>query len=107
MGTMLVLCVGINSTNGRTLLTLQAEPGDTPFQIKLVKLANNIAKYGVLAAVFMVLSLVVAYLTIVPISSRTSGRIANEIINIFISAIVLIVVAVPEGKYLHNPYISI
>ncbi len=106
VGTYLVTCVGPHSLNGKTLLSLSLETEETPLQVKLVKLADLIAKIGIAAASFMVVILIVAYFTVVPLANRTSDNgpvprrndeIANDLINIFISAVTLIVVAIPEG----------
>ncbi|KAI9101221.1 hypothetical protein DFS34DRAFT_462592 [Phlyctochytrium arcticum] len=96
MGRMLVIATGVNSLNGRSMLALEVEPEETPLQSKLGKLADDIAKFGVAAASVMVVALLIAYF------AKGGGKkggsdIANDIIAIFITAVTLVVVAVPEG----------
>ena len=113
-GLMLVSSVGTNSINGQTLLSLSVEPEETPLQVKLSKLADFIAKFGIAAASIMVVILLIAYFTVESLDTRKSragsngksqaeanelanAQLANDLINVFISAVTLIVVAVPEG----------
>ncbi|KAI8914912.1 hypothetical protein DFJ77DRAFT_463922 [Powellomyces hirtus] len=95
-GRMLVIGVGVNSINGRTMLALEVEPEETPLQAKLSKLADEIAKFGVGAAGLMVVILLIAYFAITK-GKSPGDETAQSVINIFITAITLVVVAVPEG----------
>ncbi|KNC97338.1 calcium-translocating P-type ATPase, PMCA-type [Spizellomyces punctatus DAOM BR117] len=96
MGRMLVVATGVNSLNGRSMLALEVEPEETPLQEKLGKLADDIAKFGVGAATIMVVILIIAYFA--KGGAKLPGsEIANDVIAIFITAITLVVVAVPEG----------
>ncbi|DBB01465.1 TPA: hypothetical protein ACH3X1_000121 [Trebouxia sp. C0004] len=58
-GRVLVLAVGINSEWGKTMAMCQSEPGETPLQQQLEKMASGIAKLGMGVAVvcFVVLML--------------------------------------------------
>ncbi len=96
-GEILVTCVGTHSLNGKTLLSLSLESEDTPLQKKLSRLTDLIAKFGIGASLFMVLILIVAYFTVVPLDQRPKADIADDIIDILIAAVTLIVVAIPEG----------
>jgi len=60
-GSVLVIAVGAHSFNGKTLLQLQVESEDTPLQIKLEELAENIGKAGLAAAILMFIVLVLKY----------------------------------------------
>jgi len=89
-GLMLVVAVGDNSYQGKALLQLQEKPQDTPLQKKLTILGDQIGKFGggTALAIFSVLTLIWAI---------KGAQDANEIITYFIIAVVIIVVAVPEG----------
>ncbi len=58
-GRVLVLAVGVNSEWGRTMAMCQSEPGETPLQQQLEKMAGGIAKLGMGVAIvcFVVLML--------------------------------------------------
>ncbi|KAL3147296.1 hypothetical protein ABBQ32_002784 [Trebouxia sp. C0010 RCD-2024] len=58
-GRVLVLAVGVNSEWGKTMAMCQSEPGETPLQEQLEKMAGGIAKLGlgVAAVCFVVLML--------------------------------------------------
>jgi Ca2+-transporting ATPase len=60
-GSMLVTGVGINSINGKTIMSLQEEPEDTPLQKKLGDLAEGIGKIGLSAAVILLVLLIMIY----------------------------------------------
>ncbi|KAI8818278.1 uncharacterized protein EV422DRAFT_176948 [Fimicolochytrium jonesii] len=96
MGKFLVIATGVNSFNGRTMLALEVEAEETPLQSKLSKLADEIAKFGVGAAGVMIVILLITYFAITK-GQRPGDEIAQSLINIFITAITLVVVAVPEG----------
>lgn len=95
MAKMLVIATGANSCNGRTLLLLNVEPEETPLQKKLSALADQIAKFGIAAAVLMVVILLVVYFAVQP--NRAQKDMTSQLLNLFIDAITLVVVAVPEG----------
>ncbi|KAJ3188439.1 hypothetical protein HDU85_005590 [Gaertneriomyces sp. JEL0708] len=102
MGRMLAIATGVNSLNGRSMLALDVEPDETPLQSKLGKLADDIAKFGVAAASLMVIALLIAYFAVgghksTPDRQVFGDDVANSIVAIFVTAITLVVVAVPEG----------
>ncbi|KAJ3308050.1 plasma membrane calcium [Blyttiomyces sp. JEL0837] len=97
LGRMVVVATGSNSLNGRLLAALEVEPEETPLQEKLGKLADQIAKFGLIAAVFMVVVLLIMYFTIKTSQPRDTVKIVNSVIGLFIVGITLVVVAVPEG----------
>ncbi|EFA79806.1 hypothetical protein PPL_06625 [Heterostelium album PN500] len=97
-GRIMVTAVGTNSFNGKTMMSLRVESEDTPLQEKLGKLAANIGKFGLSAAVLLLLIIIPKYfiekkVNGEPISSKAGGEITNMVIG----AITIIVVAVPEG----------
>jgi Ca2+-transporting ATPase len=91
---ILVIGTGINSLNGRILSELNVVSEDTPLQIQLSLLADKIAKIGVSSAFAMIVIILTAYL------SATGGvgeKLSDDIINIVVTGITVIVVAIPEG----------
>lgn len=97
--TYLVTAVGPNSFHGRTLMALRTKDENTPLQDKLDVLATSIAKFGLSAAGFLISMLlirsIVGYTTGV-LSTKTSD-IVSHIMQILITTVTVIVVAVPEG----------
>ncbi|KAI8979786.1 PMCA-type calcium-translocating P-type ATPase [Mycotypha africana] len=97
--TYLVTAVGPNSWHGRTMMTLRTKNDSTPLQKKLDVLATSIAKCGLTAA-----AILLSVLTIRSIVSYATGQlttvpteIVSHIMQILITTITVIVVAVPEG----------
>ncbi|KAK2750326.1 hypothetical protein FQN57_003806 [Myotisia sp. PD_48] len=97
IGTFLVTATGVNSCHGKTLLSLQDEGQTTPLQSKLNILAEYIAKLGLAAGLLLFVVLFIKFL--VHLKSITGGATAKgqEFLKIFIMAVTVIVVAVPEG----------
>lgn len=98
-GKAIVICVGENSFNGRLMMSLQVESEDTPLQQKLDILAEQIGKLGLYSAVFTVIVLVIKYMLILyiynlPFQPRAAFSI---LLKYVITAITIVVVAVPEG----------
>jgi len=113
-GKMIVIAVGEHSLGGKTMLAMRTEAENTPLQEKLEELAesNNatkkvspsyvtpvdIGKFGVVAAVVLLILLIIIYCARSAQNGWDSGDvIANNIVGFFITAITIIVVAVPEG----------
>jgi P-type Ca2+ transporter type 2C len=99
VGTMVVIATGVNSLNGRSLLALEVEPEETPLQQKLGVLADFIAKFAFWAATGLFVFLMVIYLIInfaIP-SEKVSSDIPTDLVRLFILAVTVVVVAVPEG----------
>ncbi|CCE63566.1 hypothetical protein TPHA_0F00800 [Tetrapisispora phaffii CBS 4417] len=117
LGTALVTAVGVNSVYGRTMVTLTSrtnsiednengfeedEEQTTPLQERLSKLTDRISVYGCIVA--MLLFLVLFFKFLYGIFSKNGffrdlppTAKGNKFLNIFITAITIIVVAVPEG----------
>ncbi|KAK6095579.1 plasma membrane calcium, variant 2 [Batrachochytrium dendrobatidis] len=97
IGRMLVIATGVNSINGRTLLSLEVEAEATPLQEKLGRIADKIAIFGVATAFSMIVILFIAYFVTSPPGTKDSFQIGQDIIALLILGITVIVVAVPEG----------
>eukprot|EP01132_Coremiostelium_polycephalum_P002350 gene2350-2898_t len=98
-GKMLVTAVGVNSLNGKTLMSLQQdEPEPTPLQNKLEKLADNIGKFGMGAAILLLLIVIPKYFIEKKVNHETIDSSAvMDITQMVIGSITIVVVAVPEG----------
>ncbi|KAI8803121.1 hypothetical protein BJ742DRAFT_683451, partial [Cladochytrium replicatum] len=96
VGRMITIAIGPNSMSGRSLLALEVEPDDTPLQEKLSRLADLIAKVGGAAALIMVVLLIILYF-IFREPNETVVDIVKDMLDVIISGVTLIVVAVPEG----------
>ncbi|KAJ3100803.1 hypothetical protein HDU97_001921 [Phlyctochytrium planicorne] len=106
IGKYVVTGVGVHSFFGKTMMALRTEAEDTPLQVKLDGLAERIAKLGSAAAIFMFVVLFMKYIIVVVRGNgfgnenpdQESGTEAlTQLIKVVISAITVIVVAVPEG----------
>lgn len=99
VGTGLVVAVGTQSFNGRLLMSLQGGDEETPLQEKLNHLAETIAKLGFATAILMLLVLLIEYFIEFAQRkvSREATKVIGTIVRIFISAVTVVVVAVPEG----------
>ncbi|KAJ4289485.1 plasma membrane calcium [Collariella sp. IMI 366227] len=97
VGRFLVTAVGPHSSFGRTMMALRNDPGMTPLQARLNVLAGYIAKLGSAAGLLLFTVLFIEFL------ARLSGNLASgeekgqNFLRILITAITIIVVAVPEG----------
>lgn len=100
-GRAVVCCVG-----ERTLLAQTRKPGDlkieeqnTDLEKKLERTANQISKYAVAATVISVVSHLIFLFLMILFSDKVmfSNSTLLEILNICIIAVVLMMVAIPEG----------
>ncbi|EPS40784.1 hypothetical protein H072_5329 [Dactylellina haptotyla CBS 200.50] len=97
VGTYLVTSVGVNSSFGKIMMSMRQEMAPTPLQIKLDGLATAIAKLGFGASLFLFFVLMIRFLASLPGSELTGAEKASKFMDILITCITLIVVAVPEG----------
>lgn len=96
IGKFLVTAVGVNSVYGKTLLSLQDEGQTTPLQSKLNVLAEYIAKLGLASGLLLFIVLFIKFC--VELGHYASpGDKGQAFLQIFIVAVTVIVVAVPEG----------
>ncbi|WPG99230.1 calcium-transporting atpase 2 [Acrodontium crateriforme] len=96
-GRMMVTAVGTKSTHGRTMLSLQDDNDATPLQSKLNDLAEYIAKLGSAAALLLFIVLLIKFLAQLPKNHDTAPEKAQQFLTILITAVTIVVVAVPEG----------
>ncbi|KAI3403946.2 PMC1 [Candida oxycetoniae] len=101
LGNAVVTAVGKNSIHGRTMLSLHVEAETTPMQERLNNLAEGISKYGFLAAIILFIVLFIRFcVDISPggvfhdLSPTDKGK---KFIDIIITAVTIVVVAIPEG----------
>ncbi|KAF4822798.1 Calcium-transporting ATPase 2 [Colletotrichum tropicale] len=97
VGTFLVTAVGENSSHGKTMMSLRDDPGLTPLQLKLNILAGYIAKLGSGAGLLLLLVLTIEFLAHLPQNSDSPEMKGQRFLQILITSITIIVVAVPEG----------
>lgn len=96
-GTFLVTAVGVNSSYGRTMMSMQTEQEDTPLQMKLNILADWIAKFGGGAALVLFVVLFIKFLAELPGNTASPDQKGQAFLRLFITSVTLVVVAVPEG----------
>ncbi len=95
-GMMRLTKVGMATEMGKIRDALAKEPEPTPLQERLSSLADKIGIAGTLAAVLIFLALMTRNLLIVG-SALTTPLFFKFMLNAFIVAITIVVVAVPEG----------
>eukprot|EP01100_Stratorugosa_tubuloviscum_P004636 TRINITY_DN2167_c0_g1_i6.p1 TRINITY_DN2167_c0_g1~~TRINITY_DN2167_c0_g1_i6.p1 ORF type:complete len:975 (+),score=511.82 TRINITY_DN2167_c0_g1_i6:76-3000(+) len=100
---MLTVCVGRYSENGKAKAVLQERNDDdddnlTPLQHKLTKLADQIGHAGLVAAVLILICLTAKLFYVELTSGKGFGlHMLTDITGYIITAITIVVVAVPEG----------
>ncbi|XPS99861.1 P-type Ca(2+) transporter [Ascochyta lentis] len=97
VGLFLVTATGVNSSYGKTMMSLREESEVTPLQSKLNVLATYIAKLGSAAALLLFVVLFIEFLVHLKGSNATPAEKGQNFLDILIVAITVIVVAVPEG----------
>ena len=96
-GRMLVTATGVHSSMGKTMLSLQEGNEATPLQVKLNTLAEYIAKLGSSAALLLFVVLLIKFLAALPGNTDTPTQKGQQFMTILITAVTIVVVAVPEG----------
>ena len=97
VGTFLVTSTGVNSSYGKTLMSLREDPEVTPLQSKLNTLAEYIAKLGGAAGLLLFIVLFIEFLVRLPHNHDNPTQKGQDFLQIFIVTVTIIVVAVPEG----------
>lgn len=95
-----VLAVGNRTAQGKAGLSMNMESDQTPLQKKLDSIANTIGKLGTYVAILTFIAIVIRTLCIVFIKKErefVDEQNLEDILNGFIIAVTVIVVAVPEG----------
>lgn len=96
LGTFLVTSVGVYSSYGKILTSLQDEAQTTPLQSKLNVLAEYIAKLGLAAGLSLFVVLFIKFLAQLGSIDGPEAK-GQAFLQIFIVAVTIVVVAVPEG----------
>ena len=97
IGTFLVTAVGVNSSYGKTMMSLREPPQVTPLQSKLSILAEYIAKLGLGAGLILFIATFIKFLVQLKDISGGASEKGQQFLQVFIVAVTIIVVAVPEG----------
>lgn len=97
VGTFLVTSVGVYSSYGKTMMSLQDEGQTTPLQSKLNVLAEYIAKLGLAAGLLLFVVLFIKFLAQLKSVQGGADAKGQQFLQIFIVAVTIVVVAVPEG----------
>ncbi|KEF50966.1 Ca2+-transporting ATPase [Exophiala aquamarina CBS 119918] len=97
VGTFLVTAAGIHSVFGHTMVSLREETDLTPLQFKLSSLAGYIAKIGSGAGLLLFAVLLIEFLARLGGDDGSADEKAQHFMNILVTSITIIVVAVPEG----------
>ena len=100
IGHALVCTVGRHTRSGRAEEKLNIEAEATPLQQKLETIANEIGKIGTLCAMltFIVMTVKYIFTTLMDDNQNLIFKdTVGEILNYFIIAITVVVVAIPEG----------
>jgi Ca2+-transporting ATPase len=96
-GTFLVTATGVHTTYGRTVMSLQDEGETTPLQVKLNVLADYIAKVGLTSGLILFVVLFIKFLVRIEEIEGGAEAKGQAFLRIFIVAVTIVVVAVPEG----------
>jgi len=99
---MLVAAVGRNSYYGKLKIKIQQAEDETPLQIKLSALAEAVGHVGMVSAAATFLAMLLHYIYDCYMDGNFSKDFlsiatVHELIDYFIIAVSIIVVAVPEG----------
>lgn len=97
VGTFLCTSVGTHSSFGKIMMSIRTTVEPTPLQTKLAGLAVRISQWAVTAASFLFFVLLFRFLANLGSDDRSPAEKASFFMEIFIVAITVIVVAVPEG----------
>ncbi|KAF3309982.1 plasma membrane calcium [Orbilia oligospora] len=97
VGTYMTTSVGVNSSFGKIMMALRTEAEATPLQEKLNRLAGMIAKLGGSAAGLLFFVLLIKFLVQLPGNHESPAQKASVFTDILITAVTIVVVAIPEG----------
>ena len=97
IGTFLVTAVGVNSSYGKTMMSLRQDSQTTPLQSKLNVLAEYIAKLGLGAGLVLFVATFIRFLVQLNSIQGGASEKGQRFLQVFIVAVTIVVVAVPEG----------
>ncbi|KAI2641269.1 calcium-translocating P-type ATPase [Xylaria nigripes] len=97
VGTFLCTSVGVHSSFGKIMMSVQTDVEATPLQKKLERLAVAISKLGGGAAILLFFVLLFRFLGGLSGDFAAPAQKAETFLSIFIVAVTIVVVAVPEG----------
>ena len=97
IGTFLVTAVGVNSSYGKTMISLREDAQTTPLQSKLNVLAEYIAKLGLAAGLLLFVVTFIQFLARLHSITGGASQKGQQFLKVFIVAVTVVVVAVPEG----------
>lgn len=97
VGTFLVTAVGVNSSYGKTMMSLREPSQTTPLQAKLNILAEYIAKLGLGAGLALFTATFIKFLVGLKDIEGGPAERGQQFLRVFIVAVTVVVVAVPEG----------
>lgn len=101
LGKAVVTAVGVHSVHGKTMMSLKTETESTPLQERLSELSDSISVFGCAAAIVLFVVLFLQFLLELreggPLAGMPAAKRGSCFMNIFITSITVIVVAVPEG----------
>lgn len=97
VGTFLVTAVGVNSSYGKTMMSLREPSQTTPLQAKLNVLAEYIAKLGLGAGLTLFIATFIKFLAGLKDIKGGPAEKGQQFLKVFIVAVTVVVVAVPEG----------
>ncbi|KAF8267739.1 hypothetical protein EI94DRAFT_1729725 [Lactarius quietus] len=99
VGSYVVMTVGARSLSGRVMMALPRESENTPLQLQLNNIAEEITRIGSIAGGLFFVALVIRYFyqpgTIN--LQRTPSEMGVAFVNMLNMAVTLVVVALPEG----------
>ncbi|GLJ31007.1 hypothetical protein SUGI_0619870 [Cryptomeria japonica] len=97
-GLMLVTGVGLNTEWGQIMAAITEDTGEeTPLQVRLNGTATFIGKVGLVVAALVFVVLFIRYFTDEYSKSKKANEVASSLSQIFAIAVVIVVIAVPEG----------
>ncbi|KAM5372533.1 hypothetical protein ACJZ2D_007433 [Fusarium nematophilum] len=101
VGRYLITAVGVNSTYGRVLMSLRSDVQETPLQAKLGRLGKQLITIGAIAGSIFFLILFIRFLVNLKNLNVGPSDKAEDFLHIFILAITVVVITVPEGLALN------
>mmetsp|Transcript_2008 Transcript_2008/g.4528 ORF Transcript_2008/g.4528 Transcript_2008/m.4528 type:complete len:1102 (+) Transcript_2008:36-3341(+) len=98
-GHMVVIAIGSKSAEGRIIDLSDQDNDETPLQKKLTKIADDVGKVGLLCASVALVVLYVRFGAEIGTGKKEwdSSKHPMDLVHFFITAVTVLVVAIPEG----------